>query len=193
MTDWMIPPAFIMLGGAVLLPFLSLLGKKIGSAVFVFITAITFYTVLTLPADIALTVKVMDYTLVLCQVDKLSRVFGIIFSFIVLGGGIYAFHIKDTGQQVAALIYAGGALGVTFAGDFFTLFIYWEMMAVASTYLIWARRTDESHKAGLRYLLYHVLGGGILFMGVLMHVHNTGNTALVQLAPGSGLASWLIL
>lgn len=194
MIDWMIPPAFIMLGGAVILPFLA---KGIRSAAFVFITFSTLVSVFMLPIGPdapVLTTKVMNYTLVLCKADALSRVFGIIFAFIAFAGSIYSFHIRETGQHCAALLYAGAALGVTFAGDFFTLFIYWEMMAVASTYLIWARRTEESHKAGFRYLLYHVLGGGLLFAGILLHITKPGNGILVmEMSPDMGLSAWLIL
>lgn len=193
MTDLMIPPAFIMMGGALLIPFLP---KMLRSSAFVLVTFSTLVSVFLLPSGpdaTVLTAKVMNYTLVLAKSDGLSKVFGIIFAFIATAGGIYSFHMKETGQQVAALLYAGGALGVTFAGDFFTLFIYWEMMAVASTYLIWARRTDESWRAGLRYVLYHVLGGGLLFMGVLMHISKTGNTLITQMKPEMGAAAWLML
>lgn len=192
MSNIMIPPAFIMLVGALILPFLS---KKLRSSAFVIITALTLYQVWTLPMDgTVISAKLMSYELVLCKSDALSRVFGIIFAFICMGGGIYAFHIKETGQQVAALIYAGGALGVTFAGDFFTLFIFWEMMALGSTYLIWARRTKASHRAGFRYLLYHVMGGGILFAGLLIHIAKTGNILVTSFKPeDAGLSSWLIL
>jgi len=193
MAEWIIPPAFIMLGGALLLPFLP---KQIRSAGFVFITFCTLVSVFLLstePDAPVLTAKVMKYTLVLCEADKLSKVFGIIFAFIAFAGGIYGFHIKETGQQCAALLYAGGALGVTFAGDFFTLFIYWEMMAVASTYLIWARRTGEAQKAGFRYLLYHVLGGGLLFMGILLHITKTGNILITHMKPDMGASAWLML
>jgi multicomponent Na+:H+ antiporter subunit D len=194
MSSWLttIPPAFVMLAGAVLLPFLP---KKIRSAAFIFFTFCTLYIVWTIPEGAMAPVKVMNYSLVLCKVDALSRVFGIIFAFIALAGGIYGFHIKDTGQQVAALLYAGGALGVTFAGDFFTLFIYWEMMAVASTYLIWARRTNEAHRAGFRYLLYHVLGGGLLFAGILMHISGSGNGSIeiTRMVQNGAASSWLML
>jgi multicomponent Na+:H+ antiporter subunit D len=182
-----------MVAGAIILPFLT---KKIRSSAFIFFSFLTLLLVWLLPTNGAnpITVKVMNYTLILCKVDKLSKVFGIIFSFICMAGGIYAFHIKETGQQCAALLYAGSALGVTFAGDFFTLFIYWEMMAVASTYLIWARRTTESQRAGIRYLLFHVLGGGLLFAGILLHITNTGNTInITQLQENGSLSSWLIL
>ena len=192
MSSWLatIPPAFVMLAGAVLLPFLP---KKIRSAAFIFFTFCTLYIVWTIPEGAMLPVKVMKYSLVLCKVDALSRVFGIIFAFIALAGGIFGFHIKETGQQVAALLYAGSALGVTFAGDFFTLFIYWEMMAVASTYLIWARRTNEASRAGFRYLLYHVLGGGLLFAGILMHISSSGNIEISRMIQNGSASSWLML
>lgn len=189
-NNTVIPPAFVMLAGAFVLPFL---GKKVRSAAFVMMTFVTFFLVWTLPEGIMLTAPVMNYNLVLVKVDALSRVFGIIFAFIAFAGSIYAYHVKETGQHCAALIYAGGALGVTFAGDFFTLFMFWEIMAASSAYLIWARRNKAARKAGFRYLIYHVLGGGILFMGLLMHISETGSLAVMRLKPGSGLSSWLIL
>jgi multicomponent Na+:H+ antiporter subunit D len=191
MIDW-IPPAFIMMAGAVLLPFLP---KKVRSTAFIFFTFCTLLTIWFIPEGTIFEVPVMSYTLSMLKVDALSRVFGIIFAFICMAGGIYAFHIKETGQQCAALIYAGGALGVTFAGDFFTLFIYWEMMAVASTYLIWARRTKEAQKAGIRYLLYHVLGGGLLFAGILMHIAKKPEAGIniIRMSTEMGLSAYLIL
>jgi len=127
MSELTIPPAFIMLAGALLLPFLP---KIIRSTTFILFPLASLILILSLPDGAVLTAKVMNYELTLLKMDALSRIFGIIFAFIATAGGIYAFHIKETGQQCAALLYAGGALGVTFAGDLFTLFIYWEMMAV---------------------------------------------------------------
>jgi multicomponent Na+:H+ antiporter subunit D len=191
MIDW-IPPAFILLAGALALPFLP---KKTRSTAFIFFTFCALLVVWFIPQETTFEVEVMSYTLSMLKVDALSRVFGIIFAFICLAGGIYAFHIKETGQQCAALLYAGGALGVTFAGDFFTLFMYWEMMAVASTYLIWARGTKEAQNAGIRYLLYHVLGGGLLFAGILIHLAKEPEVGIriMQMNPDMGLSAWLIL
>lgn len=190
-NELIIPPAFIMIAGAVFLLFLN---KRIRPVAFLLFTFATLLLILKMPDGARITAPLMKYTLILCRVDSLSRIFGIIFAFIAFAGGIYSFHIKETGQQVAALLYAGSAIGVTFAGDFFTLFIYWEIMAVASTYLIWARRTSESQKAGIRYLLYHVLGGGLLFAGILIHISKSGGSIFItgKLAQGP-LSSWLIL
>ena len=189
-NNLVIPPALILLAGALVLPFLS---KRIRSSALLAFTLGALFLIWRLPEGATLSASLMNYSLILCKVDALSRIFGIIFTFIAFAGGIYAFHIKETGQQCAALLYAGGALGVTFAGDFYTLFVCWEMMAVASTYLIWARRNREARQAGFRYLIFHVLGGGVLFMGILLHISETGSLLITRLTPDGSLSSWLIL
>ncbi len=190
-NELIIPPALVMVLGAFMIPFVP---KKMRSAVFMLFPLAALLYVWTLPIGATLVVQVMDYELILCRVDALSRIFGIIFAFIAFAGSLYSYHIKkETFQHSAALLYAGSALGVIFAGDFFTLFIYWELMAVASTILIWARRDNAAKKAGFRYLIYHVFGGGILFMGILMHFSETGSLAVTTLTQGGPFSSWLIL
>jgi multicomponent Na+:H+ antiporter subunit D len=125
------------------------------------------------------------------RVDRLSLAFGYVFILIAFLGGVYSYHLKDTGQQVAALVYAGSSLGVLFAGDFFTLFVYWEIMAVASVYLVFARRTERSREAGFRYLLVHLFGGSALLAGILWQYVETGSI-LFDRSEG-GAAAYLIL
>ena len=85
----------------------------------------------------------MGLSLVTLRVDKLSLLFGYVFLLAALLGGIYALHVRDTVQHAAGLIYAGCALGAIFAGDLVTLFIFWEGIAVASVFLIWASRNEQ--------------------------------------------------
>ncbi len=185
-----IPPALILLAGALLLP---LAPRGFRSALSLVFPLLALGLVWAMPPGSHSAFRLMDYQLLPCTIDQLSRMFGIIFSLITFIGCLFAFHVKERGQQTAALLYAAGALGVTFAGDFLTLFIFWELMAVASTYLIWARGTREAEKAGMRYLIVHLFGGGLLFAGILLHTGETGNILIEQLtAPGS-LSSWLIL
>lgn len=120
----------------------------------------------------------LDYKMELARVDRLSLVFGYIFHLIAFLGFLYAFHVEDLLEQVAALFYAGCALGIVFAGDLISLFVFWEMLTVASVFLIWARRNKASLAAGFRYLLVHVAGGLILLAGIVLHVRNTGSVEL---------------
>lgn len=185
-----IPPVLAMLLGLIILPILPVCSR---SAAFILFPFLALLLVLTLPLGAERTFSFLDYTLVPLQVDQLSRAFGIIFALIACLGGIYSLHLRDTGQQTAALLYAGGALGVTFCGDFFTLLVFWELMAVSSAYLIWARRTTASDKAGMRYLLMHLFGGSLLMAGIIIQVFQTGSPALTPFTPGESLAAWLIL
>ncbi len=189
-SSFIIPPFVFMIAGALILPFLPV---RIRSTAFLLWPALTLLMICITPEGEIIKYSLAGYTLILSNIDPLSRVFGVIFALIAFIGGVYSLNLKDTGQQVAALLYAGGAVGVTFAGDFFTLFIFWELMAVSSTWLIWAGGTEESRKAGMRYILVHLFGGGLLLAGILIHISDTGDTSLLPFTQGSSTASWLIL
>jgi len=184
------PPFVFMIAGALILPFLPV---RIRSSAFLLWPALTLLMIFITPEGEIINYSLAGYTLILSSFDPLSRVFGAIFALIAFIGGVYSLNLKDTGQQIAALLYAGGAIGVTFAGDFFTLFIFWELMAVSSAWLIWAGGTEESGKAGMRYILVHLFGGGLLLAGILIHISAAGDTSLLPFTQGSSTASWLIL
>jgi multicomponent Na+:H+ antiporter subunit D len=188
--DAMVPPALVMLAGALLLP---LLPRNYRSYFSLFIPLVALGLVRMAPTGVTLTLELMDYQLVVYKVDRLSRLFGTIFALITVIGSLFAFHVKKAAEQIAALLYAAGALGVTFAGDLITLFVFWELMSLPSTYLIWSRGVRESDKAGMRYLMFHVFGGGLLFAGLLVHTGETGSILVEQLMDRGSLSSWLIL
>ena len=190
MIEFFAIPGVIMIAGALILP---LLPEKVRPSAFLAFPLISLFMVVTRPDGFEVTGSLLGYDLVLMHVDALSRVFGIIFSITAFVAGVYAFHMKELGQQTNALVYAGSAIGVTFAGDLLTLIIYWELMAVSSTWLIWARRTRESDGAGMRYLIYHILGGGLLFAGILWHLATTGSLAVEAVAREFSVANMLML
>jgi len=122
-----------------------------------------------------LAVGLLDYRLILLRVDKLSLVFGVVFHVAALLGLLFALHVKDTTQHVSAILYAGSAIGAVFAGDLVTLFIFWEMTAITSVFLILARKTPAAQATGMRYLIIQVLSGVILLAGVLVRYQQTGS------------------
>ncbi len=184
------PPVIIFWLGALLLP---LFPKTIRSWLFLVFPTASLVMVLGMPIGTSLTVEFLRFELHICEVTQLSRIFGIIFSLIGVIAGIYALHVKALGQQVAALLYGGGALCVTFAGDYLTLFAGWEVMAVASGYLVWARGTDEAYAAGIRYFLVHLFGGSLLLAGIVIQVVSSGSILLEPFRYGESAAAWLIL
>ncbi len=126
------------------------------------------------------------------SVDKLSRLFAIIFALMAVAGALFALNQDRRAELPAALLYAGSAIGAALAGDLVTLFVFWELMAVGSTLVLWSAATPASYRASMRYLMVHLLGGMLLFAGVAGHVLETGSTVFTAM-PLNGLSHYLIL
>jgi multicomponent Na+:H+ antiporter subunit D len=127
------------------------------------------------------------------HVDKLSLIFSYVFSLMAFLGMVYALHVKDDAQHVTALTYAGGALGVTFAGDFLSLYVFWELMAISSVLLVWLRREPSAVAAGFRYLLVHVFGGLILLAGIALYWSETGSLVFGDMQPFENTVAWTLI
>ena len=167
-----LPPGLIIILGALLVPLFR------GRAQALYILAlpvVSLVQVLGLPHGEFGQVSFLSYTLTAIRVDTLSLVFGIIFHIAAFLSVLYALHVKDSVQHVAGLIYAGSAIGAVFAGDLVSLFVYWELTAVSSAFLIWARRSERSYEAGIRYLIIQVASGLLLLVGVIIHAQKTGD------------------
>ena len=175
---WLIVGALI----AVLLP--QTLSRWFAVILPVFLIAFLF----SLNLDNYGTISFFDYSLETFRLDALSRIFGLIFLIASALGNLYALGDDvDKLQRSAALAYAGGAIAAVFAGDMITLFIFFEVAAVASVFLIWAGRTERAFSAGMRYLIFQIGAGVILLAGLLIHVSVTGSIDFDKLgleAPG---------
>src|SRR6056297_3576013 len=183
-----IPPALIFIVGGFLIPFLK---GRVKSAYMLILPVLAFITVLYTPLGLHWQFEFLGFDLILGRLDRLSRVFAYIFVLISFISIIFALKVEDDVQHTAGFAYAGGALGVTIAGDLFSLYVFWEIMAVASAFLILARRTPASRAAAFRYILVHIFGGLCLLAGIVLYVKQTG-TAAFSLMQLSGPASILI-
>jgi multicomponent Na+:H+ antiporter subunit D len=131
------------------------------------------------------------FDLELMRVDRLSRIFVLVFCLASFLGNMFAWHVRDTTQQVAALLYAGSTIGAALSGDMISLFFYWEATALASVFLIWARGTEGAYHTGLRYLLMQIGSGVILIAGVCVFYQETGEVSFNKMTLES-LGTWLI-
>ncbi len=166
------PPALVLILGAVVVPALR---GPLRAVWMLALPIVGFVLLYTLPEGNLLPVTAFGQELELLRVDRLSRVFGYVFFIASLLGVIYALHVRAAGEHAAALVYAGAAIGAVFAGDLITLFIYWEITAVASVFLILARRTPEARAAAMRYLIIQVGSGVLLLAGLIVRWHETGS------------------
>lgn len=133
-----------------------------------------------------------EFQLIPFRTDQLSLLFGYLFHLAAFIGMLYALHVRDRVQQIAAMLYAGSALGAVFAGDLLTLFLFWEGLALTSVFLVWARRSKTSFKTGQRYLIFQVLSGVLLLAGTLLIYRDSGSLEFTKIGL-NGAGSWLIL
>ncbi|MEZ5818309.1 MAG: Na(+)/H(+) antiporter subunit D [Hyphomicrobiaceae bacterium] len=129
--------------------------------------------------------------LTILRLDALAFPFALIFLIAALLGAIYALHQDDRLQDASAMVYAGAAIGATLAGDLATLFIYWELTAISSVFLILAAGTRSAYRASIRYLVWQIGSGVLLLAGILMYYRSSGSLAFGHMQLGS-MATWLI-
>jgi multicomponent Na+:H+ antiporter subunit D len=122
--------------------------------------------------------NLFGYEMVAVSVDQQAKVFGYLFHIAALVAGIYSFHVRDPWQVSMALFYAASAVGVAFAGDMLSLFLWWEGLAITSVFQIWGRKTKTAEDSGFRYLLFHISSGLLLLFGILLRYHGEGSSAL---------------
>ena len=187
--EW-VHPGLLLILGACLMPFLKSRVKR--TAMLILPAAALIDCLLMKPGTYG-EMSFLGQNLVFGRVDRLSLVFSCVFSLMAFLGMIYALHVEDDFQHVAALTYAGSALGVTFAGDFLSLYVFWELMAISSALLVFRRREPDSVAAGFRYLLVHIFGGLILLAGIVLHWSQTGSLAFGDMGASSGGMAWAMI
>ena len=188
-VEW-VHPGLLLILGAWVLPFLK--GRVRHAAMLVLPAAALVDCMLMTPGTYGVA-SFLGQDLVFGRVDGLSLVFSYVFSIMAFVGMVYALHVKDVFQHVSALTYVGGALGVTFAGDFLSLYVFWELMAISSALLVWLRREPSAVAAGFRYLLFHVLGGLVLLAGIVIHWSETGSLAFGDMDAFAGGLAWVLI
>ncbi len=191
MTEFWVHPALILILGGALLP---LVPERWRKAYLVLIPTLAFLRSAALGSGTFGEVDFLQWKLVFGRVDRLSMVFGYIMGLMGILGSLYGLRVKEPAQHVASWVYVAGALGAIYAGDLLTLFLFWELMALSSVFLIWFRRTGASLASGFRYLLVHMAGGVALLLGIVLHYQAAGTLAfdgfdVANMSPGA----WLIV
>ena len=189
-----LPPFLIFFIGALVVPLLRNV-PRIRMAWLVLIPVAGALNAMGIQEGYTLDYQLLGYSLTLVRADRLSILFGHLFHLGAFIAIVYSLHLKKgdyaTVQHTSAVVYAGSALGAVFAGDFITLFVFWELLAISSVFLIWTRHTPRAVSAGMRYLLVHVVSGVTLLAGAMVYAHETGSLEFGQMGL-DGLAGWLV-
>lgn len=183
-----VPPAFIYLLGALLVPFLR---GRLRQVVALLTPIIAFGNYFLIEKGVHWQFELLDFDLILGRADAWSLIFLNIFTVISFCGILYIINDNKALDLSSGLLYAGSAMGVVMAGDLITLFMFWEMLTLGAVMCIIARRNPASGKAAYRYLLVHILGGVVLLAGLMIHLANGGSVAFDKIEL-SGIGAWLI-
>ncbi len=183
------PPAFVMLLGAVLIA----AARPSMRPVFVLLApVITLYAIWQIGDDTLVTFPFLSYTIEVVEGSDVRRLFATVFAIMAFAGGIFALRQARWYELAAGYAYAGGAIGVCFAGDLIALFLFWELMAIFSTVIVWCGHTERSRAAGIRYIGMHLFGGVLLKVGIEGYLISTGSFD-ISVLPMDNIYSWIIL
>src|SRR3970040_1553691 len=142
-------PAWTLIAGAALVPFLRGAARGLWTVALPLAGMVQLWL---LPAGEFGQLQFLGEQLVLVRADRWSVLFSLVFLIAALVTSIYALHVRDWVQAAAGTGYAGAAIGAVLAGDLLTLFVFWELTAITSVFLIWARGTQRAYNAGMRYI-----------------------------------------
>ena len=193
-TSFFFHPALLLIIGALILPFIR---EPFRKPYLLLVPIFTFVDVVYLGFNQGIygQVSFLDWQLTFGRIDALSNVFAFIMALMAIIATLYSLQVKDCWQQMAAWFYVAGSIGAIYAGDYLSLFLFWEIMAFASTFLVWCNKDQkDATAAGFRYLLVHTFGGLLLLMGFVLRYQATGSIAFELLDYDThSLYTWLIM
>ena len=184
-----VPPGLVLIAGGLALPWV---GEGWRRALLLGLPGVVLAMVWQLGDGAALELAFLGYELTPVEGSRLGRLFATVFALMAFAGSLFALGRACAAELAAALVYAGAAIGVALAGDLLTVFVFWELMAIGSTLVIWSAGGEAARRAGMRYVMIHLLGGVVLMAGIIGHVGETGSLAFHAMA-AEGWPRWLIL
>lgn len=123
--------------------------------------------------------------------DRLSLIFMTAFCIVSLIAAIYSAGSENRFEMGFALMYAGSNMGVVLSGDVLSMIIFWELSAIASCYVVYARRTRKSTRAVFRYILVHGFGGNMLLVGIISYIAKYGMD-ITNITGAQDFTFWMI-
>jgi multicomponent Na+:H+ antiporter subunit D len=183
------PPAFILIIAALLI---AVARPALRPVIVLLAPLVTLWAIWRLPDGVLLTTQFLGYPIELVQSGKLQRLFATVFTLMVFAGGLFGLKQARWTELAAAYAYAAGAIGVSFAGDLITMFLFWEFMAIFSTVVVWCGGTEGARRAGVRYAIMHLVGGVLLKIGIEGVMIHTGSVDIRPLDLDT-FDAWVVL
>jgi len=195
-------------------PLLALLASLIGAFLILFtggkrpnlrefwtiLAAVTKFAVICSMLPPILQGKIIEYTVIEIykgitlqfRVDTFGMIFALLASCLWVVVSVYSIGYMRTLKEHAQTRYffcfalaLFGATGVALAGNVFTLYMFYEILTVATFPLVVHKETPEAIKAGRKYLAYLLTGASFILFSMGLTYYLTGT---LDFAPGGFVA-----
>ena len=119
--------------------------------------------------------------------DGFRAVYAIVTAVMWMGTTVFALeYFREERENLNrywlfVLVTLGATEGVMLSGDLMTTFVFFEVLSFTSFTWVIHEETREAIRAGYTYLFIAVIGGLVLFMGLLMLYHQTGTLRFDEL------------
>ncbi len=139
------------------------------------------------------------------NLDGLGRVFGSLVAFLWPLSTLYAFEYMahEGGENHFFGFYLlsySVTLGIAFAEDLMTMYIFYELLTLATLFLVTHGMKPKSVYAGRKYVYYSLGGAALAFLALVTVIHFSGTSnftpggiAALQLAPSGLLLPMFLL
>ena len=172
-----------MLGGA-LIPFLGFKESKTRqfyvSAVVLLTTILALAFIFLGPREGFTAIQFSEKLSLAFRLDGMGAVFGSLVAFLWPLATCYAFeYMKHEGKENKFFsfytITFGVTLGIAFAANLLTLYLFYELLTLVTLPLVIHKMDPRALSAGKKYLIYSMCGAALIFIG-LIFVINYGTT-----------------
>lgn len=166
-----LPPFLPLLLGGLFAAFLPLYGQR---AIYLLAPLASIMAVFALNLDSVFPIAIAGTTVHFLAVQEYSKLFGLAFCVAISASLFLGLKYAKKEEMAASLVAASGGLGIVFAGDLISLMFFWEVLMIASGYIIFIGGMKQSRPAAKRYLIMHILGGAFLLAGIAGTIVDSG-------------------
>ncbi|KXB07432.1 hypothetical protein AKJ52_00275 [candidate division MSBL1 archaeon SCGC-AAA382C18] len=190
----------IPLLGGFFTPILSIIAEKVGApksrdGFALIIAIVTFLCMIPMAKSVIMDGEILVYELagrmppwgINLAVDGLGILAGMIAAGMTLLVVIFSigFMDKETGLDkyyLLLLIMTAGMIGVSFTGDIFNLYVFFEIMSITSYALVAFYRSGQSLEASFKYLVIGTIGTVSVLFGIALSYGLVGSLNVADLS-----------
>lgn len=149
--------------------------------------------------------RINDFVDIAYRIDGMSTLFVIMTSLLWILTTAYSFdYMAHEGREksffVFFLITYGVIVGISFAGNLFTFYVFYEFLTLSTFPMVIHSGTREALQSGKKYLIYSFSGATFVLLGMILLFSATGTLDFVEggllegVWPGSRVvAAYLVL